>query len=79
MTRMYPRVLAVALLALAFFTGPSFAEGEYYEGLSRDKATTAASQTDHNSTASVGHQQSLEDDRQRTESGDFYEGTMRSN
>lgn len=79
MTRMYPRVFAVALMALAFVTSPSFADGEYYEGVSKDKAIAAASQTDHGSTASVGRQQSLEDDRQHTETGDFYEGAIRSN
>nr|CAD6420587.1 hypothetical protein REQ54_02121 [Rhizobium sp. Q54] len=76
MTKSLTTTLAAALIASATFGGAALAAGDYYEGISKDAAT---SRIDRVQTNSVGDRAELasQDVRQAADHGDYYEGANR--
>ncbi|WJR66344.1 hypothetical protein QTA58_19295 [Neorhizobium sp. CSC1952] len=75
MTRVTTAVIAT-VVAMPLFSGVSFAEGDYYEGASKQKTEAAIS---HDSTGSVPSFQAAQGDEAKIDSGDYYEGATRPN
>lgn len=75
MTRVTAAVIAT-VVAMPLFSGVSFAEGDYYEGASKQRMETAISR---DSTGSVSSFQVAEGDQATVDHGDYYEGVTRPN
>lgn len=68
--------IIVASVAMPLFSSASFAEGDYYEGVSEQQNETSIS---HDSTGSVSGVHVVEGDRTTVDNGDYYNGATRPN
>ena len=75
MTKSLTTTIAAALVASATFGGAALAAGDYYEGVSKEAATTI----DRTQTSSVGDrgQGFAQAPAQAVDHGDYYQGANR--
>ncbi len=68
--------IIVAFVAMPLFSSASFAEGDYYEGISKQQNEILIS---HDNTGSVSGVHVAAGDRPAVDNGDYYKGATRPN
>ncbi|MCF6371341.1 hypothetical protein [Rhizobium halophilum] len=73
------KTLNIAFLAVTLIAGAAHAEGDYYQGASKNRSAQVDMTTTGSVEVAYAFKKTSRDDRKINDSGDYYDGVSRAN